>query len=426
MPSAIFQRRSLRRLAAVSVFAVMLLGVGFRCLPAIAQAERQAVAAQPAPPAIKTQPDMDTTWRKLPIDAGQKKNRFKVREILRNGKFALGEEKILADYYRRYVLPGWSHLANLTRLPDFRKDLRNDLMTGRIGGPPHDGLANIVMNYLSKMAAANNIHPAARVNAMLMVGELNDKEPAGISAPPVAMSAALPVLIAAVNNPAQIDAVRIAALIGIIRHVKFGALTPADRAAITAAMLKLAGTKTIPPGRSDAGHAWMRSLAAKALGLLGDPAGGVAKGLAAVAADSKAPLSARCEAANALGQLRYRGFAGVNPSAMAAALAKLVVDAVPAEGNPLSRPRLKYRLHCAWKGLTGVPDDDQRQGLESLAKAEPDHRAFVVRLKKAMQLTLDPFEIPNLDDEGLAEEIEEGRGELQELLKKRPGKRRAG
>jgi len=64
--------------------------------------------------------------------------------MLRNGKFEAGEEEVFDTYYKTYALPRWTQRANYNSLPDRRKDLSNELKTGKTGAP-HDRLVALAM-----------------------------------------------------------------------------------------------------------------------------------------------------------------------------------------------------------------------------------------------------------------------------------------
>ena len=57
----------------------------------------------------------------------------------------------------------------IANLPEYRKQLRNNLH--RAKGDSHDHLNVLVLEFM-KRHVAENYHPAVRVNAMLMIGEL--------------------------------------------------------------------------------------------------------------------------------------------------------------------------------------------------------------------------------------------------------------
>ena len=88
----------------------------------------------------------------------------------------------------------------------------------------------------------------------------------------------------------QIDAVRIAALLGIVRHAKLGIADEEARKQVAAAMLKMATTQD-PGDRTPEGHAWMRCRAIALLGDLKSPGeqGAVAQALVAILSEPDAP-----------------------------------------------------------------------------------------------------------------------------------------
>ncbi len=135
-----------------------------------------------------------------------------------------------------------------------------------------------VRQYLLKITLAKmkdivtgNYHPAARVNAMLIVAELNTKETVqsgGSPAPPEPYLEALPFLVDAYADPQQLDAVKVAAMLGILRHVQWDSrqranpqakkIDDAIRDRINSLSLALLSAKQPPPNRSLEGHAWMQ------------------------------------------------------------------------------------------------------------------------------------------------------------------------
>jgi len=331
--------------------------------------------------------------------------------ILRNRKFEAGEEDVFDAYYRRYFLPRWTQPANRASLPSLRKDLRNNLMSARTG-PPHSRLNAIVLDYLGKMAAAN-VHPAARVNAMLMIGELNEVEPIRAGDNPTPLPAALPVLLANLEDDGQIDPAKVAALVGIIRHAQFGRLSPEASSAIQRTMVQLAGSPGAP-ARSVEGHGWMRAQAAKALGLLrltGEN-GVVPRILATLVAEDQLDMLVRCHAAGALGQLNYTGSAGLNASQAIAALRQLAADAIRAdtaafEANPdsFSRRRIKTRFVAVRRGLFGDDEDEQSRGIAPLATGAEDKKTLGA-LRDELDKLLALFDDKQVDDAQLVEEFQ--------------------
>ncbi len=397
----------------VAGLSAVLLFVGYSCRVVVAQQAQADPTAEIEKPAGVT---AAKPYRRLAVDQQQKKARLQITRILLAGKFAAGQQALFDKYYRSYALARWSLPENRAALPVFRKDLRNNLRSCGTGGRPaavHDHLSALALKYLSGLARGN-FHPAVRVNAVLMIGELNVVEASRPSDLPTVLPEALPVLLRTVADPQQLDAVKVAALVGIAHHARLGGITSAeDRAAVTRAMLALAGAKGAA-GRSAAGHAWMRAQAVEVLGKLKSvgAAGEVPGALAGIVAEKGLPFSTRCAAAEALGQLNYRASSGLNASQLAAALGQLAeeVCAAEAEAETISRRRLKTRLSAASVGLTGIA---------TLATGPP-RQAFVGALEKPLSTMLDIIADKRLDDQQMMERVNQEAAKLRTALTKRP------
>ena len=376
------------------------------------------------------------SYRELPVQDKLQGNHSKVTSMLRRGEFLaeLGGQETVDNYYKLYALPRWTLADNRTMLPTFRKELAGELKSAKFEpGKPNRVYAhirdNLILAYLRNFARpwappAQEFSPAVRVNAMLMIGELNEAEPATTTELPKPLAAAVPVLREAVEDASQLDAVKIAALDGLLRHVRLGGARDRDEGPrLLKAMLNLVDTPAPPQGRTADGHAWMRSLAADFLGELkwAGSNGEVIKSLAKMVAESDSPLSSRCAAARALGRLNLQGVSGLNPSDIARGLGGLAVDACKAESEPISRRRLKDRLTAVWLGLTGRewnPDQTSVAGIAGLATAPP-HQAFVAGVRQALENVLKPFDDRSkLDDVALTTKVQETSAALEQAVKK--------
>ncbi len=120
--------------------------------------------------------------------------------------------------------------------------------------------------------AAGNYHPTARINATLLLGQLDDK-PADNSTgtPPTPSAAALAPLYALWNDAANPDGVRAAALRGLRRWVAYGFQRIPSRAKplIQNAMFELAAAAP-PAGRDPAAHGFLQRYALDILYVLND------------------------------------------------------------------------------------------------------------------------------------------------------------
>ena len=283
---------------------------------------RTGQACRPVPAAKKE-------YRVDPADPTHKKYYGAVQEMLRKAQFPQDGQKIANLLYRGYQLAELTSTdeKNLATLPDSRAKILRGLKThSRTGGEVYVYVRDqIILDYMNDIASKPNdkglfCHPSVRVNAMLLIGELNEKDWFVGGEIPVPLSAAVPVLVVAIESPDQIDAVRVAAMAGLYRHVRLGGIaTPEAKKLVGVAMYKLLKTTKPPADRTPEGHAWMRGQAAGILGEIGmaGAKGVVAEAIAATAADDAILFSARCTAARALGKLKYAAAGEFDPTPLA-------------------------------------------------------------------------------------------------------------
>jgi len=359
------------------------------------------------------------------VDESQQQNRGTVEgRIMPNGTFGPGEkekeQEVFNAYFKGYILPRWSVVKTVTSLPNFRVELRRHFQRCSMSGRPkeiHDYLGDMVLTWMdgyarsyAKTPGDKNFHPAVRVNAMLMIGELNQEEKGSQSDP---LPDALPVMLAALNEPEYIDAVRVAAMIGIARHAEAGIADQAVRTQVGSVMLALLKSPC-PAGRTADGHAWLRAQAAEVLGQSGMASGAVATEMAKIVADSQVPFSARCVVAKAMGN--KLNLAGMDAQQLATALGQMAVEACRREGPqdqtqrpedyPVSRRRLMARLDAvtiALKAVAGAATD----------ASQKDFVADVKSITESLVAILDDTTVNDLD---LLNLVLESETELRRLL----------
>jgi hypothetical protein len=353
------------------------------------------------------------------VNPAQKQNVNNIRVILTSGKFADDKQKKdFDDYYKTYALARWTQVSNINNLRDYSKrDYHNDIMINLAqakSGEVHDYLNNLVLDYMSKLAK-NNYHPAVRINAMLTIGDLNSTD----SIQPTQntpLPDAVKVLLETINDDKQIEPVKIAALVGINRHVTAGVNDPQIQNQIFKEMLKLVSDADAADP-SDIGRAWMSKQAAEILGMLGDPGTNnqAVKLLSGFVGDSKAPPFLRLTAAEALGKL-YARASGLNPVDLATPLGRLIRDACNEElktskDAKLSpddhRRRLKSRLGPAMEGL---------EELKQLAK----DNTSLDKLQTIFKTLLKNLDDPKLDGKEMKKSVEDRQRELDGWLSNKP------
>jgi hypothetical protein len=287
--------------------------------PSAAKEAAADAAAEPLATAKK--------YRKEQVDASQKKQRQVVQTVLRSGAATPEQQTQLDKYYKNYAFPRWTLPENYASLHEYRRELRAELGIAR-SGAIYDWLLQTSFEWLKKAAAEAEYHPAIRYNAMFAIGDLNTQEQGvGSSAVATPLPAARAVLIEAIRNKDQLEAVKVAALQGLVRHAGLAREPQTRDGQLIPVFLEII-KKPLPSGRPDDGDVWMRSLALRGLGLCRQAGadGSIATTLVAIVVDKHAPVSLRIAAARALGDLEMKGNANLKAIAVAGPLANLAVE----------------------------------------------------------------------------------------------------
>ncbi len=293
-------------------------------LGGIGPAQRSARAQNP----VAGWPDKDFTVMKPEVVQFTDRGR-----VLRAGTFAdADEEAKFAEYYNRSLFPNVTNPANRqSPRDDVIAKLRIDLKVCERSPSQQvfNKLADLTLDFMSKIAKDGQYHPAARVNAMLAIGEVNSPKTADF-------------LLAALADPKQIDAVRVVAMSDLVHLAgQSGLSDPAVAQPVIARMAKIVRApipkSDSPQGDRADGIRWMRGQAADVLAELGNTGsqGEVPLALLAMLNDKDLPVPLRSKAARALGKLKY----GDNPPAAGPYLKALVEFACDAlsDDQPANR-----------------------------------------------------------------------------------------
>jgi len=398
-------------------------------------ADHTTTAPKPLPPepASEEEPAPTQEYKELQVDEtkdGPKKNVSKVAPILTAGKFGDGEKEMFDEYYQNYFLPRWSLVKNIGTLPQERKKLRDNLAKRSVGGSAavHDRLNELVLDSM-KTLVAGDFHPAGRINAMLMIGDLNRTDAAG-SQKAVPLPEAFKFLLASVENPKLSDAIRVEAMVGILRHANAGIQD--DVQPLTAVMLRLA-TADLPTGPTASGCAWIRRQAIETLGALGSVGNNnaVFQAILKSVADDKLPSFVRSAAADSLGQLNYSSATGISPVETAATLGQYAIDVCDEELRLVKKPvtqvwrrQALQRLAAVLSALSGAKDasgaeDANHKGIISLAK-DPNQQAYVDELQKAIKEACESLDDKDQDDKSMKAVVQELQKKLKASLEKKP------
>jgi hypothetical protein len=403
-----------------AVLAAMLL-IAWAVRPMAAQE-----AAAPAAPAEKKTHKEDKTAAEFDPVKKRKERQEEAREIariLREGPLGGVERSRVETWYNQVIFAEWTQVKNRRDLARLRQDFRNrELRVITAGNAAiHDFLNELTLKKMIALAAGD-YHPAVRHNAMLLIGDLNAKE-AGTGA---MVSPAEPLLLALTEKGALLEsaedtqahpAVRVAALIGVLRHAENSAkMPPPTKESVRGAMVRVLKEKTPAENMSADGQAWLRTRAADVLGALAlaGPANESAKELAAVIDEASAPLLLRCAAARSLGRLNLGGAADLKIAEIAGALGNLTLEVCAAElaraeaanESPSART-LGHRTLCVQVALKG---EDDKGGIVSL-KAEGADKTVLDSVSKTVLEIAGTFV-----DENAAADIKPQVEELEKLL----------
>lgn len=237
----------------------------------------------------------------------------------------------LAEYFRDF------YFANMTqtsprKLGEYGK-LRNDffrLYLAKSSGPIRSQILNLAYDTMSPVATGN-YHPAARVNAVVLIGNLDSQRGSKTNNgfPPTPYSKALPFLLSIVEDQASPEYLKIAALVGIQRHTSLNA-AGSEKDRIARLMRNLAKSSEAG-GDQNANTAayWVRRRAVQTLGFLADPAN--APILKAIIVSNDEPIWLRVDALDAYSKLNFTSAAQAEAYEICKEIGKLVVNSARVE-----------------------------------------------------------------------------------------------
>ncbi len=256
------------------------------------------------------------------------------------GDASLNDEQIRSrfdGYFTQYYFAILTHPKHLSRWPERRLEFLDRRLGQARSQAAHQHLLNLTIRMMAGIVRGN-FHPAARYNAMLLIGGLNSTEAStvGERRPPVPLNNALRFMLDELQDPEQLDAVRVAALNGILRHARVDRQLPRENRRLVGnnaekmivdAMLAIIGQGEPPEGRSEEGHDWLRQRAIDVLAMLGSGQSRVVAALQEIVRDEEARVVLRCAAAEALGRLVYPEDANINVAQLARQLGAVAATA---------------------------------------------------------------------------------------------------
>ena len=160
--------------------------------------------AEPADP-DELRPAPRENYEDIAVNETLKNQTAKVRVMLTTGKFSAASDQTLFDQYlTEYFLPRWTQYKEwkenwkiISNLQSYRKELHARIDLAR-AAEVFDYLNELVLDFMNNLASGD-YHPAVRLNAMLMIGELNGFDDKTGRKSDVPLPAALNVLLSAVQ-----------------------------------------------------------------------------------------------------------------------------------------------------------------------------------------------------------------------------------
>jgi hypothetical protein len=210
------------------------------------------------------------------------------------------------SYYQKYLFGKLMDPAYVTEYGLVKDALLDDLDRAQKNRSQAFRLLSTWIVSGAGAVAAGNFHPAARVNATLLLAYVDEPAADTQTGPRVPASAALGPLVQLYRTDNNPDGVRAAALQGLLRHVQLGAVTkPQFRSGIASMMLQLAESEP-PQGRSPEAHAFMQRYAVNILNILANPNGSpkTIETLVSLSTTAEKPNLIAAYAASKIGQLK--------------------------------------------------------------------------------------------------------------------------
>ncbi len=346
-----------------------------------------------------------------------------INRILRGGNPTGADAALFDQYFGLFFRQFIDNKAGPETLHTARKDLQIFLRMGKTG-PAYDKLIGMATKGLRQVAGSANFTPAARVNAVLTLGSLNESEPGG--KPLASELAVLKFIVESQDFSRFPDSTKIAAMVGLERYAREGAIPPAQQAAITELMLATLGQEAPPDHRTAEGHTWMRRSAAQVLGAMGHPGpnNSVVAAFEKIIADPGARASFRCEMAQCLGKLKYPKDAQIDYPALANLLGHQTVEICQGEleaaknsGRTPSRSMIVYALASTLQGLEGPTGRTGLVAASTGTPAQPLIAELRKRIKDASDLMQDEDEVASAQ---IAAKVNELLSEMQAALPPKP------
>jgi hypothetical protein len=246
-------------------------------------------------------------------------------------------------FLEQIALPQLELEANRTSIERVRKRMREFLLGDIANEKAADEATKTFLTYMESLADKQDADLVVRVNAMLMIGELQ-----GVDRKPLQAAAA--VLAKAVSNTKLPQAVRIAACVGLARHVEAtkGLVDEQERMAAVANPVIVSILKEATPPEAAVGNDWLASRCLSMLPLLGPAAPATIAEVVRILGDDGRSINVKVRAAAALAAIAGPD-SKVDVAALVASIGRLAIVSLERDASVADRILLERQAG-------GLPD----------------------------------------------------------------------
>lgn len=255
-----------------------------------------------------------------------------VQNILKSGSLSPAQQQQVDDYYKKYALLRWTNKSEGEKLARHRQEFLREMEVAQ--GAARQHVLKLALDTLTAMATNDKFRPAARYNAMLAIGEMNEVDVRGTTGKDTPYPAGLQRLLQAYKSQAMPDYVRVAAMVGIVRHAYLGIDPNLWQTQVFPLLKTTAETVDAPAGQDPAVHAWVRELAVRGLAAPGQPGAQnevLDTLVALVEATDDNAREVRYAAARGLGRLDYSSVQNVSADQLVDAMGLAAIDILKKE-----------------------------------------------------------------------------------------------
>lgn len=246
----------------------------------------------------------------------------------RYAKTGQGDQQEFKSYVEKYFFPAMTQ-ATPEGLADLEK-LQSDLFKSFLIGIPagtQKYMHEQALSFSKRVAASREYHPSVRYNALLVLGKLDDKYPAG-GEDPVPSAAATDLLCAltsaSIKNPRSPNYLLVGALLGLERHATYYEKLPRpQQAKLMRTLYDVLNVEKLEGEFTPEVREWVFARTASAIANMRTPgpSGVFVKGLAKRVADESLSLETRAALLAELANLNAKAGEDYGP-----AIAKVAIE----------------------------------------------------------------------------------------------------